>query len=148
MPPGVAPRAPAPVPVGGDIAGWSQDAAVVGLQRNPLAAPDGGGTTILYTAGGALTWATPGGSVVFGDGSDGVALFDGTTTPVGSTLTSGNYTINRNVYYSAVTVNVGVTVSLATAVPPAGSASGYAIFCNGTLTNSGVISAAGGSATS
>lgn len=142
------PRAPAPIPLGGDLALFSQDAAVVGIQQNPLGAPDSGGTSILYTASNTLTWAVQGGSEVYGDGSDGVASFDGSATPTGSVLSGGNYTISRNVYYSSVNVHTGVTVSVGTTVPPTSTGSGYGIFCSGNFINNGTVSAAGGNAPS
>jgi hypothetical protein len=141
------PMAAAPIPMGGDIANFSNDAAVVGIQSNPIAPPDAGGTSILYTASNSLTWAIQGGSEVFGDGSDGVATFDGSATPLGSVLSAGNYTILRNVYYSSVNVHTGVTVSVATAAPPVITGSGYGIFCNGNFINNGIVSAAGGTTT-
>ena len=42
--------------------------------------------------------------VAYGDGSDGAASFDGTTTVAGATLLGGIYTLNRDVYYTTMVV--------------------------------------------
>lgn len=75
------------------------------------------------------TGGTGGGLSVFGDGSDGVVTI------------SGNTTLTRDMYYSTLTVNNGITLN-------GGS---YRIFCSSTLTNNGTISRngnAGGNASS
>src|SRR5688572_23764771 len=73
---------------------------------------------------------------MFGDGSDGVANFDGSATPSGATKNSSTlYTLNRSVFYTNMTVSA--TVKVVTA--------GYKIFCTGTLliNSTGVVSNAG-----
>jgi hypothetical protein len=56
---------------------------------------------------------------VFGDGSDGAATFDGTTTPAGTTRSGSTYTLTRDVYYTTATLTNGVVIK----------ANGYRIFC-------------------
>ena len=74
----------------------------------------------------------------FGDGSDGVANFNGTLTPAGSSAPSGSaYTLLRSVFYSSVTVTTGISVRTA----------GYKMFCSGVLKNSGKIHNDGNSTT-
>src|ERR1051326_1178856 len=71
---------------------------------------------------------------MFGDGSDGVANFDGSATPNGANKDSSTqYTLTRSVFYTDMTVAGTVTVKTA----------GYKIFCSGTLSNSGAINNAG-----
>lgn len=61
---------------------------------------------------------TLGGSPLFGDASD-----------VATTISS-NTTLTRNMYYSSLTVNNGITLNTG----------GYWIYCTGTITNNGTIS--------
>lgn len=67
---------------------------------------------------------------VFGDGSDGTATCDGSTPVTGMTLSGGNYTLTRDVFFAALTINSGVIVKPA----------GFRLFVQGTLTNNGTIS--------
>ena len=85
-----------------------------------------------------------GGTISYGPGSDGAYTLDGTQAAVSglfSKESSTHYTLLRNGYFTTLTVNAGITLSLA----------GYIPFCsiecihNGILDNSG---ANGGSATS
>lgn len=74
---------------------------------------------------------------LFGDGSDGVATFDGSATPAGTTKNSPtSYTIDRDVQYTNVSVSSGVTVD----------ANGYKIAFNGKITGSGKIAGDGNAA--
>ena len=62
---------------------------------------------------------------VFGNGSDGAAVLDGTTTYTGfSSLAGSTYTLTRDVQASSLTVNSGVTV-----LPGP-----FRVFCTGTVT--------------
>jgi hypothetical protein len=72
-----------------------------------------------------------------GDGSDGVGVADGSTALAGATLSGGNYTLTREVYYTNLTISNGVTVYPA----------GMRIFCTGTLAVNGKISRNGNSGT-
>jgi hypothetical protein len=73
---------------------------------------------------------------LFGDGTDGAVTLDGTTTVSWATLSGGNYTMTRNPMLTRLTINSGVTLNTA----------GWLIFCRGTVTNNGTISAVGGNA--
>ena len=72
----------------------------------------------------------------YGDGSDGAAALDGTTTYNSfSTLSGGgtDYILNRDVYLTSLTINS--SISLLT--------NGYRVFCTGTITNNGYIACNG-----
>lgn len=76
---------------------------------------------------------------VFGDASDGVALFDGTSSVSGaSILASNNYGLTRSAYYTAVSVASGVTLQ------PLNNR----MFSKSTIINSGSVMSNGGDATS
>lgn len=79
-----------------------------------------GGTTTQYQINNS-------GIFSFGDGSDGAGAADGSTALSGATLSGGNYTLTRDVYYTNLTVSTGVTIF----------AAGYRIFGTGTLTMNG-----------
>ncbi len=66
---------------------------------------------------------------VFGDGSDGLLTFDGTTIVLGITPSANAYTLARDIYLGSSTINTGVSIIT----------NGYKIFCNGVLTNNGTI---------
>lgn len=71
---------------------------------------------------------------MFGDGSDGVCSWDGSTTVVGVAPVGGTtYTLTRDVFCSSATVSSGITV-----IPQ------YRIFVLGTLTLDGKIAKNGG----
>ena len=76
-------------------------------------------------------------TVVYGTGAGGVVNFDGVTTNAISTLNGSTYTLTANAQLAdGSVIATGVTVNPA----------GYAIFCNGTLTNNGTISFSGNNA--
>ena len=85
------------------------------------------------------TWKTPGslapGSLglqwLWGSGIDGALLFDGTSAVTGFNRTGTVYSITKseNVEATSIQVDSGVTVRM----------NGRAIFCQGTLTNNGLI---------
>lgn len=81
--------------------------------------------------------ATPPSSTppLFGDGSDGAAVFDG-VNPVTGASGTGPYTLTRDVFYTDATVTAGVAIITA----------GWKMFCSGTLTNAGTIHNDGGAA--
>lgn len=66
---------------------------------------------------------------IYGDGSDGSLTYDGSTTINGDAPAANVYTVNRDVWASAITINNGVTLVIG----------GHKIFCSGTLTNNGTI---------
>lgn len=67
---------------------------------------------------------------VYGDGSDGVITFDGTTTVLGFAPSSTVYTLTRDIYLAGgSSLSVGATIITA----------GYRIFCTGTFTMSGTV---------
>lgn len=72
-------------------------------------------------------------SGLFGDGSDGACTLDGVATFSWANLVGSTYTVSRLVLASAITVNNGITL-----VP-----NGYRIFCTGTFTNNGTVTADG-----
>ena len=99
------------------------------------------GDVLTYVAS-ASKWenqATPPGILKFlyGDGSDGAVVFDGTSTVLGMVPSANVYTLNREVAATNLTINVGVTVVTGN----------YRLFANGTLTNNGTIQNDGGSGT-
>lgn len=75
---------------------------------------------------------------MFGDGTNGAAVLDGTTTVQWATLSGSVYTMNRNCYCTNLTINAGVTLQ----------PNGFIIFCAGSLVNNGTISCDGVTATS
>ena len=70
---------------------------------------------------------------LFGAGTDGGVVFDGTSTVLGIVPSGGIYTLIRSIFPSSMIVQAGVTVR----------AAGYRIFVSGTLTNDGTVSHAG-----
>src|SRR5579862_2023017 len=85
--------------------------------------------SLVPTAGNAF-----GSPDVYGDGSDGVVTFTGTTARLGLTPSSKVYTLTRDVYLaSGSAIGTGVTIA----------AGGYRLFCQGTLTNNGTIQSNG-----
>lgn len=92
---------------------------------NPNGTVTGGaGSLVMDTSGpflwqntdGATAWQkiggfTTGGSVYFGDGTDGTCTFDGVATPVcGATLSGSTYTLTRDTSPLNMAVSAGVTV--------------------------------------
>lgn len=73
-----------------------------------------------------------------GDGSDGAAAFDGSTTVAGASRSGSIYTLTRNTNYTSATVSAGVTVKPV----------GFFFQGTGTLLNLGKIERNGGDATS
>ncbi len=69
---------------------------------------------------------------IFGDGSDGALVYDGAATILGMAPSTNVYTLTRDIFASAITVNAGVTIN----------AAGFRIFCSGTMTiaATGVVS--------
>lgn len=75
----------------------------------------------------------------YGDGSDGVLNFisTGSTTVAGATLSSGTYTMTRDIFAAGSTIIAsGVTIVTA----------GFRFFCQGQLVNNGTISSNGNAA--
>src|SRR5262245_54411455 len=66
---------------------------------------------------------------VFGDGSDGAAVFDGSSTVLGLVPVASKYTLTRDIQCTSAPVNGGVTIQ----------PHGFRIFCQGTVTNNGTI---------
>ena len=77
-----------------------------------------------------------GGLGVYGDGSDGAIVLDGTTPNPYSFIGTGSqanyYWALRDIYASSVTVNSGCTLQLA-----GGGTAAYRLYCSGTVTNNG-----------
>lgn len=61
---------------------------------------------------------------VFGDGSDGALVFDGTSVVLSITPSANVYTLARDIFASSITVAAGVSVY----------AAGFRVFCQGTCT--------------
>lgn len=61
---------------------------------------------------------------IYGDGCDGAATLDGTNTYSFMSKVSAAYSLSRDVYLSALTINSGSTLDI----------NGYRLFVNGTLT--------------
>ncbi len=90
----------------------------------PFFSPDNG--TTIYGQGGS---ATGGGFGVYGDGSDGAAVLDGTNTYSSILGKSGNtYWLLRDVYLSSLTIASGVTLQLG-----GGGTGTFRAFCTGTV---------------
>ena len=66
---------------------------------------------------------------VFGGGSDGIVLLDGTNTYAFFTKVSNTYTLTRDIYCSTLTVNNGITLV----------ENGYAVYASTSITNAGTI---------
>jgi hypothetical protein len=90
--------------------------------------PTLGTTDLTFSAGNPAI-----ASAIYGDGSDGTATCDGTTSVAGMSISGGNYTLTRDVYFANLTTNVGVIVSPA----------GFRIFVSGTFTHNGRVSVDG-----
>jgi hypothetical protein len=78
---------------------------------------------------------------IFGDGSDSTATLDGTSTPAWTTKTGSTYTQTRDAYLTSLTVNSGVTLVMGGPAPGSANSStgGYQLYCQGTITNNGLI---------
>jgi hypothetical protein len=64
------------------------------------------------------------GNAIFGDGSDGPIILDGTIVPSMMSFGFGFYTLNRDLYASSISMLAGIFLF----------PNGYRIFCTGTLT--------------
>lgn len=79
---------------------------------------------------------------LFGEGQNGAITLDGTTnyhTAASGWIngpTSNVYSLSQSIYVQSLTINSGVTLNT----------NGFRIFCQGTITNNGTISASGASA--
>jgi len=102
-------------------ADWSNNSHKITSLANGSAATDAAAFGQLSGLGYGLS--------IFGDGSDGSVTFDGTTTILGMAPSSSVYTLTRDFYFSAVTINNGVQIKT----------NGFRFFCSGTLTNNGTI---------
>jgi hypothetical protein len=69
-----------------------------------------------------------GGFGVYGDGSDGAVVLDGTTTPSGFGKSGTTYWLVRDVFLSSLTIAPGYTLQLAGGSNPA-----YRLTCSGTV---------------
>lgn len=96
---------------------------------------DDGADGLAGTSGTSGTAGTPGGmgAVLFGDKSDGTAVFDGTTTILGIVPSGGVYTLSRCMFFDSCTINAGVIIATA----------GWRLFAR-TLTNNGRVHCNGG----
>lgn len=65
----------------------------------------------------------------FGDGSDGAIVLDGTNTYSFLTKSGSNYTLNRHIYCTNITINNGVTMTT----------NGFIFYYTGTLAGTGTI---------
>jgi hypothetical protein len=71
-----------------------------------------------------------------GDGSDGAAAFDGSTTVTGWSRSGSTYTQTRPTFFTSITVSGGVTLK----------PDGFATFCQGDCHNDGIWTVAGANA--
>ena len=80
---------------------------------------------------GTGAYSTPAGgtppSAAYGDGSDGSVTFDGSTTILGMAPSSSVYTLTRDFFFSAVTLNNNVQIKT----------NGFRIYCSGAITGGG-----------
>jgi hypothetical protein len=90
-------------------------------------------TTVINGPGGVGRWLlTPADArPIFGDGSDGVQTFDGVAVVLGLVPAANVYTLTRDIYLAS-----GSSLAVAATI----KTDGFAIFCNGTFTNAGIIS--------
>jgi hypothetical protein len=110
-----------------------------GDPKAPTPSPGDNDTSIATTA--FVTAAVgPGGSGAYfawgGDGSDGAAVFNGSSTVLGLVPSASVYTLVRDIVCTDITVNSGVTLITAN----------YAVFATGTATINGTIHNDGGTA--
>jgi hypothetical protein len=101
-----------------------------------------GGTGASDSDDALAALAGPGVLSIFGNGNDGNADFDGTSTVLGIAPSSGNYEMTRDILCTAVTVESGATLTTSSAVGT------FRIFCEGVVTvnSGGTISANGNAA--
>lgn len=104
---------------------WYDSTAAVFRKRQA------GASSNLVDGGVPLTMCGRG---VYGDGSDGSVTFDGAATILSMAPSSNIYTMTRDIYCTAITINS--TVVLKTA--------GWRVFCTGTILNNGTIHNDGG----
>ena len=115
-----------------------------GVPTAPTATAGTNTTQVATTAyvQSAVSGISGGSSQIYGDGSDGAIVFDGTTTASGgATYLNFIYTMSREIYASTITIN---TVS---GNPITINPNGYRLFCNGAITSNNVsnaISCSGG----
>ena len=102
-------NAPTSIYVLTDYTDSSQKLATTKWVQNAIAAGGGGG----------------GSSGNYGNGADGNLTFDGITSVVGTSLTSGTYSMSRDIYANNVTISGNVTI-----IPNT-----FRFFVSGTLTN-------------
>jgi hypothetical protein len=75
------------------------------------------------------------GSINFGDGADGEALFDGIAEPAGARrISATRYVLTRDVRYTTMYVSADITLYVA----------GFVVSANASITNSGIIDAESG----
>lgn len=91
------------------------------------------GTDIKSILGRVSTLESQVGFGLFGDGSDGAVVLDGTISPVWATKAGSVYVLQRDVFFTNLTINAGVTLWMG----------GWRLFCTGTLTNNGTITQQG-----
>lgn len=94
--------------------------------------------THILTAGALVAALANVGASTYGSGGDGACVFDGVNTFSFATKNGNTYTLNRDVYMAD-----GSSVSAVATV----DANSFKLFCNGTLTNAGVIHNDGNAAT-
>jgi hypothetical protein len=123
---GIDDQAADPLPTGIDNYFWVDDTGVPYLHTggNP-------GTNVSLIS----TEATFGASE-FGDGQDGTALLNGSTTVLGMIPVANVYTMTRDLFFEDLTIDVGVTLK----------PDGFRVFVKNTLTNNGLIHRSGTSA--
>lgn len=98
--------APLAVSLGGTgLTSTSQNFAFIGPTSGS------GAPTWRALVAGDGPWST--GTAIYGDGSDGVATFDGSTTVAGMAPSSNVYTCTRDYFFTSATVSAGVTVKTA-----------------------------------
>ena len=132
-----------PTTAGGDLTGTYPNPTIAKLQGITVSASSPSTGQVLEYNGTDWVPATVSGGggtrAYFGTGVDGYVHFDGTSTVLGIVPVSSVYTFTgpsapgRCIQPATMIVDSGVTVKI----------SGFAIFCNGTLTNNGTIDTSG-----
>ena len=117
----------APLPPGGTAGDFQYFYSEVEIQVTGLPVTVGGVVSVAINT--VASW-------LFGTGSDGAVVMDGSNTFPFATLAGSDYTLTRDIQTTSLTVNAGIVLGTGTG--------GFRIFCQGSVINQGTISGGGG----